>query len=754
MSNQQILLHLGALEDENFQHRLAGLTAGEQVAWKSRLSFSVQNTIAEVEILAEKAGVTGIVCSNEVFLSKLLHQQVDFSPPNNRRGITLDDYQGSYMETPRSKIPVIIINPLVNLVTVPYASFVAKRFITKLTRPGKWFPETKFTWELAQESTINGIYTRWGEDAAIIAIDIETPNPPTPARTMDCVGYCAYFPNTGTTECIVIPTTNLYWLTWVRRFNTLKQPKVMQNGLYDNLYFMRWNCPVFNWLYDTQHLFHSWYSELPKRLDFITAFAVRRVRYWKDDGKTGNASDRYRYNAKDCWATLNSLLALVRECDDFALSNYIQEFPLVFPCLTCELEGLACDVEQLAIVKAQKEQEVLTMQAGLEKMLRTPGFNVNSPKQVSTLFAVLGCRHLGSTDKAAMLKAKAAHPLNNRILTRVTDIRERRKLISTYLSAEKLFNGRWHYRLNPAGTDTGRLASTESSYWCGLQIQNIPTGNSVKQCCIADFGWLLGEIDKEQSEARCVGYLAGETKLIELVEGPNDYHSWNAQAFFGVPYDSIYDNETKKPKNKKLRYLSKRTNHGANYNMGPDVMLDTMGPQRVSEAKIILKLPSFWGLRRVCKYLLERYEETYPRVKNEFYDAIIREIELTGKLTSALGWVRVFFSKPSRAPSAKPALNAAVAHGPQNLSVGIVNKEFYAIWWEQIYGSLRQKSRIKAQIHDSIFFQYRENCPDVPEIINQLMQTALHIRGADGIIRKMLIPSSVSFGKRRWSELK
>ena len=750
MSNQTVLLHLGTYEDEDYQGRLAGLTAGEQVAWKSKLKNP--DTVAEIELACKAAGVRGIVCSNEAFLEKLLHQQPDFIPPNNRRGITLDDYQGSFLETAREKIPVVIINPLVNLVTVPYATPAAKRFIQKLTRPHKWFQQTQFTWELARENTIEAIFSRWEKEARLIAVDIETPNPVTPDRRINCVGYCAYFPATGTTECLVIPFTSVYWHRWVRKFNLLPQPKVMQNGLYDNLYFMRWGCPVYNWLHDTQHLFHSWYSEFPKRLDFITAYSLRNIRYWKDDGKTGSIDDYYRYNAKDAWATLNSYLALVSECDSFALSNYCEEFPLVFPSLTCEMEGLACDEQQLAIVRAQKEQEVLLKERQLQTQLRSPNFNVNSPKQMKALFTVLGVGHLQDTAAASMLKAQAAHPLNNKILSLAVEIKKARKLISTYLSSDKLFHGRWHYKLNPAGTDTGRLASTESSYWCGLQIQNIPRGDSVKQCCIADDGWLLAEIDKSQSEARCVGYLSGEDKLIAVVEGPNDYHAWNAQAFFGIKYELIYDNVKKKVLNKEIRDLSKRTNHGANYNMGESVMLDTMGPKNVSKAKVLLKLPAVWSLKKVCGYLLERYEATYPKVKRDFYDAIIREIELTGRLTSAFGWVRVFFSKPSR--SNKPALNAAVAHAPQNLSVAIVNREFYAIWREQIYGSLKGLIRIKAQIHDSIFFQYRENAPHAPELVHGMMNTRVDIKGADGVVRNMFIPSEVSAGKKRWSELK
>src|SRR5690606_21352936 len=133
----------------------------------------------------------------------------------------------------------------------------------------------------------------------------------------------------------------------------------------------------------------------------------------------------------------------------------------------------------------------------------------------------------------------------------------------------------------------GRLASTESSFWCGLQIQNIPQGKAVKGWIEADEGWEFAGGDYAQSEARCVGYLSGCTALIDLVESDKDYHSWNAHKFFGVPYEEV---------DKPLRNLSKRVNHGSNYNMGAAVLLDTMGPKNVAEARILLKLPARWTL--------------------------------------------------------------------------------------------------------------------------------------------------------------
>jgi DNA polymerase I-like protein with 3'-5' exonuclease and polymerase domains len=439
------------------------------------------------------------------------------------------------------------------------------------------------------------------------------------------------------------------------------------------------------------------------------------------------------------------------------------EFPLVFPCLTCEIEGIKVDMERLAVVKAEKEQQVNMELAEFQTAIAAPAFNPNSPPQKMNLFKVLGLGHLPNTAKASMLKAQASSPFNNRILSDMVSIIKAAKLVNTYFQPEKFWHGRCYYKINPAGTDTGRLASSESSYWCGLQIQNIPRDDSVKQCLVSDPGYLLCEIDKAQAEARCVGYLAGETALIDLVEGPHDYHSYNAQRFFGVPYETIYSDEFHKTINKELRDLSKRTNHGANYNMGASVMLDTMGPKDVARAKILLKLSG--SLREVCQILLDRYAATYPRVKGSWYESIIMQVKLTGRLVNPFGRTRIFFGKPWLD---KRALNAAVAHQPQSTSVDAVNIEFYDLWRCQIYGSfyrdgkqifvdLVNKIRIKAQIHDSLFFQYLKGKSNewIPQAVRDtIMTTRVKITDPHGVTREMYIPSDIGCGKERWSELK
>lgn len=696
------------------------------------------------------AQLDAVICTCATTLTTLLSTQADFRHPVDKRGskrkLSLDDYAGSLITITKEKlgydkdIEVLFLNPLAQLVSTAEGEFVFKRFVSKITDAARWFPQTTFTWELWTPQRHHVLVEKFTQ-TKLLAVDIET-YVGDPERRIHCVGYCGLFAD-GSTHIVVVPFKDMLAHSFVRTLNGCATPKIFQNGMYDNLYFLRWNVPCYNWLYDTQHMFHSWYSELPKRLDFITAFTVREIRFWKDDASAGTEHDLFEYNARDCWATLHAWCALMLETPQWAKTNYLLEFPLVFPCLHQEADGLSLDKEKFTEAKEKAEAALNVQQQKLTAWFG-PTFNPASPVQCKNLLMVLGMKNVESADSKSMIACAAVHPFNELIISAIIAYRKQAKLLSTYFKWEKFWNERLYYKTNPAGTDTGRLASTESSFWTGLQIQNIPQGKAVKSWIRCDDNWQgLAEGDYAQSEARCVGYLSGCTSLIDLVESDKDYHSFNASAFFGVRYEDV---------DKPLRNLSKRVNHGSNYNMGAGVLLDTMGPKAAAEARVLLKLPAKWTLIQVCQHLLKTYENTYPEVKRDWYDALKREIKITHKLTSSLGWTRFFFADPTQN---KPALNAAVAHGPQNLSVTIINKVFYQIWRDTVYGDLRGRVRVKAQIHDSIFFAFRGD--DTPEIVRKRMENPVQIKDVHRVERTLLIPPDMSAGDNHakyWADLK
>jgi DNA polymerase I-like protein with 3'-5' exonuclease and polymerase domains len=549
----------------------------------------------------------------------------------------------------------------------------------------------------------------------------------------------------------VIPCTDLFFLTYIDKFCSSDVPKILQNGKYDIAYLARFGVTLEYYLWDTATMMHCWYSELPKDLASLFAFFMRDSMYWKDMAETASLSEYYEYNARDTYGTAIVFLAWMLEAPEWAKQNYLMEFPLLFACHLCEMTGIKRDAEKLEIARKEYDTKIAEQTAQLCIEVGTPNFNPNSPKQVGQLLRALGCGDLPSTDEKNLAKAAFRHPLNDRIVNLILDIRGDRKLVSTYLDGSKDFVGRTLYALNPHNTDSGRLASKEHHFWCGSNIQNQPRGHSVKQTYVADDGFLLGEVDLEQAESRDTAYITGDTKLIANVSCGKDFHSLNASSFFGTAYDKIYSDELHKTLDKPLRDLAKRVNHGANYNMGPDVLVDTMGLKLIYKAASLLGLPRFWNPRQIATELLGRFATTYTVVRHDYQEWIKHTVETSKLLVGATGWTRYCFGSPSKS---KQDLNAYIAHCPQSLNAMVLNKAFMKIFYEiALHPEHRNNFRLLCQIHDSVLFQYREGHEYLADKVREFMEIPVVIKDIKGITREFTVPAAVKIGGKTWAEL-
>lgn len=766
-------LFLGTPEDVPYIPHLKGMFNGlTTYVLTDRITL-----LTQLEMYCAKRQVTRVVSTNTSILSCLLQLR-----GNTKDSPSLADYQGSLFSY--KGLEIVFISPLAQLFTVSYGKFIAARFISKVTSKNEWQEPTQFSWKLLTASNIEETYEQFSQ-AFAIAADIETLKQNLVIR---CIGYTGIFidssGNISTVSC-VLPIDTDWALAWMRRFNTLAPAKIFQNGKYDVSYLLRYNAHPTNWLWDTAHLFHSFYSELPKDLAFLNAFFLRSVVYWKDLAETNDLQEYYRYNALDTWATANVWIQQMLQMPAWARKNYLLEFPLVYPCLLAEMTGVRRDEE--ALQKARKEVDASISQeaSSLNKCLGVSGFNSNSPVQVKKLLQVLGCGDIASTNEKDIAKAAYRHPLNAFLLDKILEIRGLRKLASTYLRTDddakktgihageggsKEFNGRVLYALNPHGTDTGRLASREHHFWCGLQIQNIPRGPEVKQTICAESGFYLAECDLEQAESRDTAHISGDEKLIAAVTGSRDFHSINASAFFGRSYESIYDDAIGKTKDKKLRDLAKRVNHGANYNMGPGVLVDTMGLKNIWEAKRMLGL-SFNDPLKIAEHLLNAFHRTYPKLRGPtspftegtYYAWVAREITLNRRLTSRAfhatrynlenhsqsryieegDWTRYCFGKPDKN---KSDLNALVAHVPQSLNARTLNEAFMRVFYEIALPNV-ETFRLHAQIHDSILFSYKHGFESHAESVRRCMEIPVTVRDISGTYRTFIVPAALKLGK-------
>lgn len=648
---------------------------------------------------------------------------------------------------------LILVPTFMSMYTQNAGPFILNHYCQKLAQGGM-VKGDKFSWEYLTPANFEAA-KEVASKSFLCAVDIET------SKEFLRIESCAYTfgirnsDGSVTTKSFVVrcaAETYPFCLDAIAVLNATSVPKVMQNGQYDCSYFIRWDLPIVNYIYDTQNLMHCLFPELPKDLSFVSGMFLENFRFWKDE----SSENLYEYNAKDTyntfWTWLGMNAYIIRNNCEYAWKNYLIEFPVIFPAISCGQEGFAVDEEQrmkLRAAEVAKSEEAL---GNLRYLIGEPNFNPKSPKQVAELMRAVGYKLGKGTDVKELTKWKDAHPMYEPLVKYIWAYRKAEKAISTYYDMS-LLNQRLMYELNPAGTETGRMSSKGSNFWVGTNIQNIP--RYARAMLRADDGWILVAVDKSQSESYCTGYISQDLNLIKVVTTSPDFHCQNASMFFGMPFEELFDADYIDPKTGKkgkvlieaIRTVAKRVNHGANYNMGPDVLVETMGVPAVLEAQRLLKLPAFMKVRDVAQYLLNRFDDTYPIIRGPWYNSLIKELQSTGKLyLASTGWTRRSFLKPWKS---KLDLNAVVAHKPQSLSVQLVNKAFVRIWRELQLGKYKGKFRMKAQVHDEIIVQVR------PEIVEQASKDIADLMVIPTVVegRTMTIPSTIATGFY-WSEAK
>lgn len=718
--------------DTPYLSRLGGILSSVKV----KVYDKQPTTVAEIVLMARKAGLTHVICTREDVLKKLL-------PEGREKKAKLSNYAGSIIPytVQGEDTEFLILAPLKQLVSVPYGEFLARRYISKLTEPGKFRATSTFNWKEVKDALDAEMMMDYLRTCDLIAVDIETAKEPHPAITM--VGYCGFRISTNESYAFVVPIKSMDAVSWMRRANALNVRKVMQNGKYDLAYFFMYGAPIIAYLYDTANAFHAWYCELPKVLEAISAFFIRDSMYWKDLSDSGDFTEKLRYNALDTWATGEAILSWLLEAPDWARRNYVYEFSIVPACHMAEMTGIKRDMSRLkeaSEVSLKLQEDKLN---SIRRMLKIPNFNPSSPKQCLALVRALGDRQAKNADEKQLVSTSYKHPLNERILGAILDYRGERKLSSTYLTVgedAKEFGPpgkeRILYSLNPHGTDTGRLASKEHHFWCGLQIQNISAGTVVKETLVADDGWELWEADYSQAEDRGVAYKSGDSALLEVFASGKDSHKVKAALFFGTPYEEV---------TKDMRQLGKRVNHGANYNMGAYVLVQTMGPRAIREAQRLLGLPKHWDLKGVAEFLLNVYDKTFPTVKHDYYDSIKKDIKISKMLVGDTGWTRYCFGDPFKN---KLDLNSYIAHVTQSLNAMILNKAFLLVFKELAF---LPEYKLLAQIHDSLLFATKIGHDYLAERTKELMLMTIPVTDCKGVVRDLRVPVDIKKLGQRWS---
>lgn len=747
-------------------------TIGQLLKSKGYAVMSTSKTLTISEILdaGKKIQADGVLLANEETLKNLVNSDSGLK-------VSLDKYRGSRLDF---SIPIIVGAPIDHLRKVRHGRWLYERDIDKFKKIKTPVVQLKFT--VCKTRELLDTCVQKAQSALIISPDIETDS----NNRITCISFTYLNPN-FTTTTFVIPFINFgqdfwendddygYAINCMRTICKLANPKLYFNGMYDSQPQIIYHAEPHNFVLDAMALAHSEYSELPKTLDFVASLHLHDYYYWKDDAdaarKTGNINTYWAYCARDSWNTLRIFLQQIKTCKPYAIKNYQQLFKMVYPYLYCAFEGLLLDQTVLAENTKKAEAIVDDTRRRIQTMAADKNFNPGSPSQLGVLlFDIIGAKPTAkvkkkkdgkltsrrSTDETALAKIAEQHPLLRLICEKVFEYRENAKAVGTYFKFgqwkghDGKLPGRLLYGINPFGTDTGRGSSNASSFRFydtekedvrsyGTQVQNIPP--YAKNMLIADPGNELGEADNNKSEARCVGYLSACIGLIQALEdATRDFYKVLGTLFFALPYEQV----TKQLRNDIL----KRIVHGRNYLMGIETFIETVIKQTHStkilyDGARLINYP-IKSLKDFVGYLLNLYNKPFPEITT-WYNEIKLEVVRTHTLTSPLGWTRYFFGDIIKDHK---VFRNAVAHAPQNLSVMILNKGLWKVYTTIV---LVEKGhfRLKAQIHDSIFWQAPPELRSIYDArVKECMYNPVVIKG-----RTMIIPVDINHGQN-WLELK
>lgn len=724
-------------------------------------------SISELLEYAKKSQCSAILLANEQTLNNCINSSFD---------VSLDKYRGSRLNF---SIPTIVGGSLDYPRKFRYGRYVYERDLDKFKKIQT--PVTQLRYTVCKSRAILDACYEIAKQAVIIAPDIETDV----HNRITCVSFSCLLPSKKIV-CFLIPFINFgtdYWddpddyayaISIFRQISALDAAKLYFNGFYDSQYQICYHAEPNNYILDSMALAHAEYSELPKSLDFVASLKLYDYLFWKDEAddarKKQDIHAYWTYCARDSFNTLRCFLVQIQEAKSYVYENYRRQFKMVYPFIYCAFEGVKVDetVRQENHKKATEiSQEALK---GLRVCANDPDFNPGSYKQVQRLlFDIIGAIPVAkrkkkkdgtwtsnkSTDEKALAKISDQHPILAHICGKILEYREKVKAIGTYFEFNQWRGidgqqpGRLLYSINPFGTDTGRPSSNASSFRLfdysetqeskaiqsyGTQIQNIPA--YAKNMLIADDGFELGEADNNKSEARCVGYLSGCIKLIQALEDiTKDFYLVLGTIFFGLRYEDV----SKELRNKVI----KRVVHGKNYLMGAETFIETVGTKILYEGARLINYP-IKTLKSFAIYLLSLYDKPFPEIST-WYKEVKLEILRTNTLTSPLGWTRYFFGDVIKDHK---VFRNAVAHGPQNLSVMILNKGLWKVY-KTLVLTQHGLFRLKAHIHDSIFWQSPpEKRAEYDAKVKECMDNPVVIKG-----RTMRIPVDINHGKN-WLELK
>jgi DNA polymerase-1 len=395
------------------------------------------------------------------------------------------------------------------------------------------------------------------------------------------------------------------------------------------------------------------------------------------------------------------------------------------------LRGILVDQGRRQAVVEDLHETLDTLEDQLTRIVRDgvdfQGFVWTSPTDLKELFydhlKIPEIKNKGrpTTDANALEKIQQ-YTVGRQIARHIQIMREISKRI-TVLQTQLGADGRIHTSYNIAGTNTGRLSSSEDEFGEGGNLQNLEEG--LRSIYVADPGMKFAKFDAKSGESYVVGALEwnifNDGRYLDAVDS-GDVHTAVAKLVWrdlGWTGDKRHDKEiAERPyyRHHSYRFMCKKLGHGSNYGGQPFTLAQQ---SRLPISEVQRFQPLYFGAF-----------PAHRRWQDWTADRILR----TGNLVSLLGRKRWFHGRRN-----EPAtIREAIAYDPQSSLADYVNQRMLDLWQHPI-------AELVANDHDALTFTYPEEQEDeiVPKLWASLPGRIILNEG-----REMVIPFD---GKVGWN---
>jgi len=542
-----------------------------------------------------------------------------------------------------------------------------------------------------------------------------------------------------------------YYKLWSSIGDVLCGPsrKVMQNGIYEVLYFARYGLNLANFSHDTMLAQRLLWPEFEKGLANVGRFYTKEP-YWKDSGKIeasesgkrdwGAIRDwtaHYDYNCRDTSNTLEACLAQRADLEARGILSFYDEKVIPVARLTQEmcLRGLPICAETKLKLTTEYEAKCLELVSGLSvppkrakkqislvtrtqklDLLKSKGYAIPKTKDKET-----GAMK-ESVDEKSIKKLRIKYP-NDPDLPRFLALAEYEKALSSYLRAETdPLDGNVRFALDPLSTETMRMSCSLDPWSRGFNAQ---TMNKVAKKMIRSPDRIFVQVDLKQAESRFVAYDSGDLGLIQCLEDPKrDIHSEVAAEIFGCSIEQV--RAERKTGDSSKRQLGKKSGHGANYGMSDATFVESC----LKELDLVIT-------RDFAHKVLEAYHVLFPGIR-QWHAAIRKELWNTRKLTSPFGPVRYFYGRME-----DNTFRQAYAYRPQSTIPWVVNELLLSLSAKRERGELSFWAHL--QCHDSLTLSCA-NAEEAHSVIEFCLSTELWHPEIKLKAGKLVIPVSAETG--------